>query len=106
VSEIDTYLRERRRNGPQGFSLTTQLMDEADDPLLIGILDKFPLFRPPPAEGHGAAEIAVAAALVSFRIADAFSNPVSLSLCNSGQDCENQLADAIAGHVAPEIDHV
>ena len=43
---------------------------------------------------------------MALRFADALANPIALVLSNSAQDREHQLADAVARHVAAEVEHV
>jgi hypothetical protein len=43
---------------------------------------------------------------VPLRVEDALADAVALVLGNGAQDCENQLADAVAADIATEIDEV
>src|SRR6266853_5707189 len=58
------------------------------------------------AEGPFAAVVKALRDPMALSVAHTLANAVPLILGHCGQDCEHQLADAVAGDVAAEINHV
>src|SRR5262249_27442652 len=68
--------------------------------LLRGLGVKSALLVDGEAEGRGTAQMAPALALVSFHLGDTFAGPIAFSFSDSGQDGEDQSADAVARRAA------
>jgi len=77
--------------------------------LLVSVWDKAPIFAlavdviP---EGPQAAVEQASRRVVALHVPNALADPIALVLGDGRQDRENQLADAVAGDVAAQVDHV
>ena len=107
MGELDAVGLQRVADPVAGEALGPEFADSLDRSLLLGDLDQRAAVRgEAPAEGHAAAEIVAAAPLVARYLDDSLARAVALGLGDGGQDGEDQLADAVAGRVTAEVDHV
>jgi hypothetical protein len=74
--------------------------------LFRSIRHKCAVIADPKTEGDDPAEVAVALVLVPLDLSDTFADAVAFGLGDRGQDGEDQLADAVAGHIPAQVNHV
>jgi hypothetical protein len=94
------------RDRAQRRAAAAHLRHAPDRPLLLGHLNQLAGTTDAPAEGDDAAQVAPPRPLVGLHVCDALADAVALGLGHGGEDGEDQLRDAVARHVAAEIDHV
>ena len=67
--------------------------------LFRSVRDKCAVVADPETKGDDTAEVAITLALVPVHLGYAFADAVPFGLGDGGQDGEDQLADAVAGHL-------
>ncbi len=94
---------------PDGFQLRpipSHRLGRADRRLLGRVSHKLPMVTNPEAEGNPPTEIPATLPLIGLDGGDTLSDPIPFGFGHGRQDGEHQFADAIAAHIATEVDHV
>jgi hypothetical protein len=78
--------------------------DAPDGALLLGIFGEGAVIAHSSAEQDDAAEIPAPFALIGLHVADALTDPIAFGLRYGRENREYELRNAVAGHVAAEVD--